>query len=400
MYDQASNGGNGTSTSTMRDRVRSLQLPRTTQAQRSSSAWLAWTLCLVFAGTSGYLYFNGPPSGTGEARPEEPKSVVTPTTTSSGESEPRPAEVRPNSRVALTAGGYIIPVHRVQVSPKVGGEVTELFIEEGQYIKKGQLLARLERSRYEFAYRQMAAMADQAQARWEKLKTGSRAEEKEQASAALHEAEEQRTQLRDEVDRLRRARGAASAEELVKAQARLSMAEFKVQQLSQAHKMTLEGPRKEDIAEAYQAYLHACAQRDQAKYDLDNTDVIAPVSGIILIKRAEVGNTVRPEAFSNGLSASLCEMADLKELEVDVDISERDLLSVFVGQECEIRTEAFPDKVYKGKLSRLMPEANRSKASVSARVRIDVPEDENLLRPEMRGRVTFLPKDTDKKNKK
>lgn len=399
MFDQANSGGNGTTTTTMRERVRSLQLPRTTQAQRGSSSWLAWTLCLVFAGTSGYLYVNGPP-GSPESRSDDSKSVAATTTSSSESSDSRPAEPRPAGRVALTAGGYIIPVHRVQVSPKVGGEVTDLYIEEGQYIKKGQLLARLEKSRYEFAYRQMAAMADQALARWEKLKTGSRLEEKEQAHAALHEAEEQRTQLRDEVDRLRRARGAASAEELVKAQARLSMAEFKVQQLSQAYKMTMEGPRKEEIAEAYQSYLHACAQRDEKKYDLDNTDVIAPVSGIILIKRAEVGNTVRPEAFSNGLSASLCEMADLKELEVDVDISERDLTSVFVGQECEIRTEAFPDKVYKGKLARLMPEANRSKASVSARVRIDVPEDESMLRPEMRGRVTFLSKDADKKNKK
>ena len=90
-------------------------------------------------------------------------------------------------------------------------------------------------------------------------------------------------------------------------------------------------------------------------------------------------------------------MADLKELEVDVDMSERDLTSFYRGQKCEVRTEAFPEKVYQGVVSRLWPEANRSKASVSARVRIDIPDNDVLLRPEMRARVAFLAKGKEKK---
>jgi len=159
------------------------------------------------------------------------------------------------------------------------------------------------------------------------------------------------------------------------------------------NKMMQDGFRQEDIDEARHAYQYAVAQEANAKYDLDCTDIQAPVTGIILVKRAEVGNTVRPEAFSNGLSASLCDMADLKEMEVDVDVSERDLNRVFVNQKCEIRTEAFPDVVYRGQVARLMPEANRSKASVSVRVSIAVPNDDTLLRPEMRARVTFLAKE-------
>src|SRR5262249_16339858 len=156
----------------------------------------------------------------------------------------------------------------------------------------------------------------------------------------------------------------------------------KVEQLLQVHTMMQVGFRTEDIDKAKAAYLLACAQRDNAKYDLDNTEVRAPISGRILRKQAEVGNTVRPEAFSNGLSASLCEMAAVRDLEVDVDVSERDLDRIHPDQKCEIRTEAFPNKVYAGHVSRLMPEANRSKASVSVRVHVDLPDDDLLIRPE------------------
>jgi multidrug resistance efflux pump len=173
-------------------------------------------------------------------------------------------------------------------------------------------------------------------------------------------------------------------------ESRLSQAKAKAEQLRHQHAMMKDGWRKEDIRKARHALEEAKARLASAEQDLQWTTVVAPIRGSILVKRAEVGNTVRPEAFSNGLSASLCDMADLTKLEVDVDVSERDLNLVFKGQECEIRTEAPSDTVYKGRVVRLMPEANRSKASISVRVQIDVPPGDQHLRPEMRARVTFL----------
>jgi hypothetical protein len=93
----------------------------------------------------------------------------------------------------------------------------------------------------------------------------------------------------------------------------------------------------------------------------------------------------------------------LTKLEVDVDVSERDLLSVYAGQKCRVMPEAYNDKVYDGVVSRLMPIASRSKASVSVRVKIEVPPNERdvhgglVLRPEMRARVHFLAEETTKK---
>jgi HlyD family secretion protein len=347
-------------------------------------SWLPWLLCFVFAGVCAYLAYETYLVQTAPAPAQEP--------TTKAPADVKPLEA-PAGKIALEAGGYVIPVRRVQVSPKVGGEVVALFIEEGQSVKKGQVLAKLDRTKYEFEYRRTQALTEQTRAKYEKMKNGNREEEKKQAEATLRETEELRNQLRDEVERLQRSRSAASAEELVRTQSKLTQAEFKVKQLQQMNKMMQDGFRQEDIDEARHAYQYAVAQEANAKYDLDCTDIQAPVTGIILVKRAEVGNTVRPEAFSNGLSASLCDMADLKEMEVDVDVSERDLNRVFVNQKCEIRTEAFPDVVYRGQVARLMPEANRSKASVSVRVSIAVPDDDTLLRPEMRARVTFLAKE-------
>ena len=390
------------------DRVRSLKLPDQPKQARSQGSWFPWLLCLLLGGISGYLgyraYTTEPAAKTDDA-----------SLTKSSDPDAKAPELLPG-QVALNAGGYVVPIRRVQIAPKVGGEVIELLkingreLQEGDFVKKGQWLARLDRSKYEFEYQRMKALEAQAEADLKKLEAGGREEEKKQtnlawqeAAEALKENEENRDLLKDEANRLRRSRQASSAEELVRVESRLVQAELKVQQvklkmqqLEQVRDIMKRG-REEDILRAKATLAHAVAQRDNAKYDLDMTEVVAPVTGIILKKNAEVGNTVRPEAFSNGLSASLCEMADLKELEVDVDISERDLTSVYRGQKCEVRTEAFPEKVYQGVVSRLWPEANRSKASVSARVRIDIPDNDVLLRPEMRARVAFLAKEKDKK---
>src|SRR5262249_27725518 len=285
---------------------------------------------------------------------------------------------------------------RVQVSPKVGGEVIEWRkingreLREGDYVKKGEWLAKLDPIKYQFEYDRAKGAREQAEWEHKKLDFGMRPEEREQAKAALREAEHYRDQVLDQASRLRLSRTAVSAEELFRVESQLNQANAKVEQLKNANELMQQGWRKEEKEKAKAALELALAQEANAKYDLDNATVVAPTSGTILAKRAEVGNTVRPEAFSNGLSASLCDLADLTKLEVDVDLSERDLHSDCEGQKCEIRPEAPSDTVDKGEVARLMPEASRSKASVAVRVRIEVPPGDQHLRPEMRARVTFL----------
>src|SRR5262249_13971519 len=115
------------------------------------------------------------------------------------------------------------------------------------------------------------------------------------------------------------------------------------------------------------------------------------ISGTILTKKAEKGNIVNPIAFN--VAASLCDMADLSDLEVDMTIQERDIKSVRQGQKCRVRPEAFSDRIYEGQVSRLMPIADRAKGAIPVRVKLlNVPKEEEgvYLKPEMGVIVSFL----------
>ena len=104
---------------------------------------------------------------------------------------------------------------------------------------------------------------------------------------------------------------------------------------------------------------------------------------------------MNPIAF-NG-SFSLCDLADLSDLEVDLSIQERDVSKVYPRQACQIRTEAYPDRVYEGFVDRLMPIADRAKGAVPVRVKVRVAKSEEgvYLKPDMSAVVTFLNKRKD-----
>src|SRR5262249_55673539 len=152
------------------------------------SSWLPWTLCLLLTATTAYFGYQ-----TATAKPEakeEDKQANEASTAAPRAGEPG------MGKAALTAGGYVVPIKRGQVSPKVGGEVIDLTIEplagessagvrrtleEGQYVKKGQVIAKLDPTKYQFEYRRMLAMEAQAQADYDKMMHGNRAEEIKQA---------------------------------------------------------------------------------------------------------------------------------------------------------------------------------------------------------------------------
>jgi multidrug resistance efflux pump len=146
------------------------------------------------------------------------------------------------------------------------------------------------------------------------------------------------------------------------------------------------------VEAAWHDMQQAEADLAKARWKLDNCTVRAPVSGTILTKKAEIGNLVNPVAFSGSLS--LCEMADLSDIEVDMSIEERDVSKIFKGQLCKVRAEAYPEREYDGVVSRLMPTADRAKSAIPVRVKLTVPKTEEgvYLKPEMGAVVSFLKK--------
>ena len=258
----------------------------------------------------------------------------------SGSAPVAPAATASSGQFALESKGYIIPAHQILVSPKVNGMVVKLRIIESQRVRKNDVLAELEDTEFR---------ADRDRAKANLL----------QAKAHL---------ARCELDYSR-------AKEL-----------FPKHAISHADYDLAMGQRDEAAATVRLVE----AELAKAEWRLDNCIIRAPISGTILKKNAEEGSLVNPIAMQGFYS--LCEMADLSDLEVDLTIQERDISKVFKDQKCKVRAEAFPDRVYEGYVSRLMPTADRAKGAIPVRVKVTVPADEEgvYLKPEMGAMVSFL----------
>lgn len=386
------------------DRVKSLRLPRQTSRAKGSTAWVAWSVVGLLVAVIVYLVgFRGagvvvatgsdvatqaaapPNNGAETSAPAvipaaSPKAPVAATTDGKG------------PRVVLEAKGYIIPAHQILVTPKVNGMVVSLSIEEGRRVKKGDVLAVLESVDYEADVKSAEAHLASARQRLLELENGARPEEITQAKAELAESESQLVQLKAEYDRNVRLRSnrVLAEKELEVSESAYKVMDRRVARLKAALSLLIEGPRAERIDAAKAEVRQAEADLVKAKWRLSNCTIRAPVSGTILKKNAEEGNIVNPIAF-NG-SYSLCDMADLADLEVDLSIQERDISKVSKGQRCTVRADAFPERVYQGVVSRLMPIADRAKGAVPVRVKLTVPSDEEgvYLKPEMGAVVAFL----------
>jgi multidrug resistance efflux pump len=300
--------------------------------------------------------------------------------------------VASSGEYALEAKGYIIPRHQILVSPKVNGMVVRLQIIESQRVKKGDVLAELEDTEFRADRERAKALLASAKHNLEELEKGSRPEEIEQARADLAEANAQQKQLQADYKRAAEmlAKKVLSREQYDATESKFLAMERRLQRLKMALKLMEEGPRIERINVARAQVKQAEAELAKTEWRLDNCVIRAPISGTILKKNAEEGSLVNPIAMQGFFS--LCEMADLADLEVDLTIQERDISKISVGQKCKIRADAFPDRTYDGYVSRLMPMADRAKGAIPVRVKINVPPNEEgvYLKPEMGALVSFL----------
>lgn len=386
------------------DRVQALRLSKSLPANEPGGRnWLPWTICALLAISALFLGARGftrtsVSATTGERTKNEGDFVQ------GGASNPTPSPLALSGDVALESKGYIIAAHQLKISSKVVGVIEKLFIIEGQKVKEGEVLAILEKTNWEAAVERAKATLEAAKHRWEELENGSRPEEKRSAQAALEEAKAQLEEARSDFKRSQdlRSKIALSPSDYEKSQSAFKTAERRVARLQEDYDLMVKGPRLEKIQAANAEMLQAQADLKTAQWNLDNCTIKAPISGTILKKEVEIGQILSPAAGSTNVANNLCEMADLSDLEVELSIVERDIAQVFVGQSCKVRAEAYPDRVYDGTVSRLMPIADRSKSAIKVRVKLTVPEKEEgaYLKPEMGAIVSFMKKESNKLNNK
>lgn len=240
----------------------------------------------------------------------------------------------------LTVSGYIIPRARIELSPRFQGTVKTINVKKGDRVVKDQILVQLEDD--EFRARLLEAQGRLALA---------------QANLANAELNLQRqlNLVRENVDSQRAADEAQRAYAV--AQAEVTMAQGALHLI--------------------QTYLDWCTIR-------------SPIDGTILEKLVDPNELVVPQSFggTRGPSTALVSLADLNDLQVEVDLNENDLSKIRLNQKCRITPEAYPDKHYDGFVTEIAPEANRSKGTLQVKVQILYPNE--FLTPELTAKVEFL----------
>ena len=254
------------------------------------------------------------------------------------------------SNAVLTASGYVVARRKAAVASKGTGRLVFLGVEEGDKVKMGQVIARLEDS-------DVIAARDRAR---ENLRL---------AEADLYEAKKN----------LERVRILLKQEAIA--------------------------PVEVDVADA--RYKRVVATIEAAKYGVreaevavENTRIIAPFDGTVLKKNADVGEIVAPLAGAASSKAAVVTIADMSSLEVDADVSEANITRVAPEQQCEITLDAYPQQRYPGFVTKIVPTADRAKATVL--VKIKFKEYDNRVLPEMSAKISFLaigykPQNTDHK---
>jgi multidrug resistance efflux pump len=334
--------------------------------------WLLVLLVLVLGGAAGYSYRKGnnvPEADVFAFKAEPPKDVL------------------------LDLSGFVVPRKRIVISPQVSGVVARVLIpEEGKKVKTGDLLFEVEQTRYQAEFDQAEAALATAQAQLLELENGHEPEEIAHARALYKQAKVQEQLAGVEYERARKlyplSIGKAEYDKTLTTY-RDAKAAVEVQKTNldlMEHKT-----RYEKIAAARAEVKRCKAAYERAKYYLGKTKILAPPDSdgkdrvfTVLQKNVNPGESIQADF----VYTTLCTLADLSEMEAEIDVQERDLRMVTAGTPCEIIPDAYPDRVYQGRLNRMQPLVNRQRGVVQVKVTIEHPDD--YLLPDMNARVLFL----------
>jgi RND family efflux transporter MFP subunit len=304
----------------------SLRIDRTSQGasqprrSRPIGKIITWSLVIVAVAASG-LFFKQFFSPAVEVQ------LVTAALTS-------PAQ----ASAVLTASGYVVARRKAAVASKGTGTLVFLGVEEGDRVKKGQIIARLDDS-------DVAATLQRAR---ENLKL---------AEADLYEAKKN----------LERQQFLVKKEMI--AQAEYDLAEARYKRVVASIEAAKFGVREAEVA-------------------VENTRIVAHFDGTVLKKNADVGEIVAPLAGAASSKAAVVTIADMASLEVEADVSEANITRVSPEQGCEITLDAYPQQRYPGYVTKIVPTADRAKATVM--VKIKFKEYDQRVLPEMSAKITFL----------
>ena len=239
---------------------------------------------------------------------------------------------------ALTASGYVVAQRKASVASKATGRLVSLRFREGDRVKKGDVIGQIESADVEAAL--------------------------EQTKADLSISQADLTDAKRTLERSKQ----LLASNLI-AQADFDAAQARYDRVIATIQLKEAAVRSADVA-------------------VENTRIRAPFDGTILTKNADIGEVVAPFAAGASSRVAIVTLADMASLEVEADVSESSLERVKPRQSCEITLDAYPERSYRGVVDKIVPTADRAKATVLTKVMFL--ERDNRVLPEMSAKVHFL----------
>jgi HlyD family secretion protein len=307
--------------------------------------WLPWLVLVLLLAAGAAVYPTARAYLNERRAPEVDVARATQVVTTPGGSNDLPV---------LVATGYVVARHSSDVGVKVGGRLARIKFEEGTRVRRGEIIAEIEHADIEA---QLEASRRQVA----------------EAEAQLVEAVASRDEDLRSLDRQR-----ALAKDGITTDAALTGAQA-VAAVSTAR-----------VKSAEASIASARARVKVTEEAIENTNVRAPFDGVVIKKRAEVGETVSPFGVAGQAAregGAIATIADLGELEVQTEVSENSVAKLVPEMPAEVRLQAYQDQVYKGRLRQIFPSADRAKAIVE--VRVSILNADGHVKPEMTASVTF-----------
>ena len=280
-----------------------------------------------------------------------------------------------------------IETTEVDVGFKIPGRIVSISVQEGDWVEKEKVLAKLDdedlRQRFELAQ----ATLRSAQARLTKLLTGSRPEEIREAEASFQQAQFDFVNKEAHYERMKVLfeKGVIPKETLDNVETGFKVARAAMQRAKENYQLVKKGPRNEDIEDAKAQVEQAQASLRLTETQLSYTVLHSPIPGVVLVKSGETGEVVNP-------GTSILTLADIESVWLKAYIPEPDLSRIKWGQEVSITTDLKPQKIYKGKISFISSQAEftpkqiqteKERVTLVYRIKIDIPNPDRELKPGM-----------------
>jgi len=290
------------------------------------------------------------------------------------------------------------------VKSKASGEVLKFAYEEGDGVDKGTLLLQLDKSDEQRNVAKARAEKSSSMAKLKKAKTALLLQETkyetdlqkaksavESAEASLKESEDKLKRQKDLFEKKFTARETLDAaqtaykvnkENLVQSQTQVQVA------IDSIHDITM---KKNEIELAKANMVQANITLEEAQERLDETEIFAPITGVIIEKMVEVGQIIASGISNVSGGTALATIADMSRLFIIADVDETDIGAVKLGQSVTITADAFPGKTFQGKVQRIAPQGKVENSITIFKVKIEaLGSGKNILKPMMSSNIEIV----------